>query len=787
MKNNVFMAVILIFIFSTFCFGQIVEEVEVKWWLVPVFAVDKSGNPINDLQEADIQLWMNNQPIKTFKFYKRSFSVDEKEKVKKVESKPEPVIEKEKVVILLFDKAVSRKGVIERSKVIAKKIILTADKTTQFIIMTIEPFAELTYSGEGSDNKEELIQLVDELLARKRNKRHSSGLEIAADVGGGKYSAEEMRWFGRLANKYLHRKSMSFFNSFETLYYILNSIGKRKFVYLFSEGISNSMIKKTPINFKSARDGIPLYNSLMKRIGGYLNRSGAVLFLINPVGADISSNSRISGEDSLRILAKESGGKYLEGVSDEIVKKIENMHRAYYEISFPDLPGAKSAAREITIKSKRKGVSIHTLRSLEKRKHYPGMNNYEREMLVLNLITQNPLFKNWMPARNARIDKVKKGKKSIVYKVNIPDDYLQQKIDLYKVWIIDNREVKKIEHESLVPRKNKIKIEFKGKEHADPDSTYFVLVNGKKNFALVRGMIPVDEESGEDPGEIKEGKGIKSEELQKILAGAAGYCEKLKKSAFHFICKEKIYEVRRPLSSLGNKVPSVRDSDLGNKVVTVLDNMRGNVRPRINSYVYSYRLIKKGADIKEEREWISSANNVKVDRDNVVKPTVFFSEKAIFAPTTILARERQGKHNFRFLRFDTVNGRATAVIEAIPKEKEETAAVYGTLWIDTEDFSVLKTSADPRSIRGYRELKRLAKKLRAKLHLSLVTEFNEIRGGIRFPTRVSLLEKYKGGRYILWRGGAAGWERNQTAFTYSDYQFFNVQVDVTVHKSEKIR
>ena len=85
MKKNVIPAVVFIFIFSIVCFGQIVEEVEVKWWLVPVFAVDKAGNPINDLKKTDIKVWVNNQPVETFKFYKRSFSVDEieKEKVKK--------------------------------------------------------------------------------------------------------------------------------------------------------------------------------------------------------------------------------------------------------------------------------------------------------------------------------------------------------------------------------------------------------------------------------------------------------------------------------------------------------------------------------------------------------------------------------------------------------------------------------------------------------------------------------------------------------------------------------
>lgn len=35
---------------------KIVEEVSVDWWVVPIFAVDKSGQPVLDLKESDIEL-----------------------------------------------------------------------------------------------------------------------------------------------------------------------------------------------------------------------------------------------------------------------------------------------------------------------------------------------------------------------------------------------------------------------------------------------------------------------------------------------------------------------------------------------------------------------------------------------------------------------------------------------------------------------------------------------------------------------------------------------------------
>jgi hypothetical protein len=54
--------------------------------------------------------------------------------------------------------------------------------------------------------------------------------------------------------------------------------------------------------------------------------------------------------------------------------------------------------------------------------------------------------------------------------------------------------------------------------------------------------------------------------------------------------------------------------------------------------------------------------------------------------------------------------------------------------------------------------------------------------GIRFPTKTHMLEKYKGGRFVLKYKGSKGWERNRTTFTYDDYRFFEVKVEVSIDK-----
>ena len=86
----------------------------------------------------------------------------------------------------------------------------------------------------------------------------------------------------------------------------------------------------------------------------------------------------------------------------------------------------------------------------------------------------------------------------------------------------------------------------------------------------------------------------------------------------------------------------------------------------------------------------------------------------------------------------------------------------------------------PGSIKGFEVLKKIEKELDSRLLLNLEIDFGELYGGIRFPTRVHMSEKYKGGRYVAILKGISGWFRNQTTFTYGDYRFFEVKMDVTI-------
>ncbi|MGD2088032.1 MAG: hypothetical protein PVH61_17770 [Candidatus Aminicenantes bacterium] len=793
----------------------IVEQVEVNWWQVPIFALDKHGNPILDLKDTDIEVWVNRQRIEAFTFYKREFivstpvqkeAVDSQQPFEKLTEKA-PWGLKPQSIFLIFDVAMSGQRCTQHSKDIARKIITDARPGIQFTVLTIEPFKGLNHICGPSANKKELLDSIDKKVMGKPNDRIVDASKFFA-----RPSNDETGGMEQQVAAYYLKKSEVFFDSFASLYLVFNSIEDNKFVYFFTEGISNSIVNK--IRGETTR-----YQAQLKNAAESLGRGGAVLFIVNPLGVGDASDmvtrsvdandlryagstqsyfdreTERSGEDYLRYMAKESGGKYLEGVKEKIATSLEQMHRAYYEISFPDTPKLKGATRDITIKPIRKGIFIHSLRSLEKSKTYREMNQAEKEILALNLISQNSLLKTKLPCQHARVTGIKKRKNSIAYEILLPKAFLNQPLDVYKFWVKDDREVINLETISLQTRKRKITLQFMKKKNQAPGiKPYFALVNGTSAAALVRaiGHEWVDPQEPQKQLQPSNRERISAAELQNILNHAADYCEKIKQSAFHFFCKEKIVESWKPLfsvSDLNRKLNSVaQNPDLIERLGTLMRRYKrmtfaGDVKKAVmNKYTFTYRLIKSGTEIKEERDWFSSKDNVPISRDQVVKPTVFFSERAVFAPITLLAAERQHMYDYRFIRYDKRKGRPAVVIEVIPKHDLPEPSIFGKVWIDGENYSVLGIEADPRSIKGYQALKQIGEGLNARLNLTLEIEFDRLHNGIRFPTRVHLMEKYKGGPHVSALKSASGWERNRTIFTYQDYQFFDVKVEVSIDK-----
>lgn len=248
--------------------------------------------------------------------------------------------------------------------------------------------------------------------------------------------------------------------------------------------------------------------------------------------------------------------------------------------------------------------------------------------------------------------------------------------------------------------------------------------------------------------------------LDEILTKAREYCEKLENAAFDFVCKEKIIE----------KI----DMSRGDQVLSIVRNIPGswgsNKRILTNSYVYDYQLIKKGWYVMETRTLLEENGKERHEKNAVLKTQMFYFRKPLFGPTGLLSRYWQERLDYSLLGEEPLNGEKVLVIEAVPKPSFTEEHLYGKIWIKKSDYSILKIEWVPESMQDYERIETVAKKYKGEPQITMITEFNIEKKGIRFPSKIFVEEAYitKKGKDI----------RSETTINYNEYKFFTVEFNV---------
>ncbi len=467
-RSNISLLIALIIIITTaFTLNpekRIIENIKVEEWIVPIYAVDSRGNSVTDLKNNDIELYVNDHKFAHFNFIRRRFLTENNQKPEWFKNKKE-----EKIVVLVFDTALSKSPSIMKSKAIADQLVSRSNNDTKFIIFKIEGFQGLSYLGGPTNNKSRIKSIIKKKIIGRDNKRSVSSGVDDSESEKSKYQHDEQVFFLLQQTKYLSDKSSQFASSFQSLYYAITNITGTKFIYLFSEGISNSSWARGDTH--------------ASKMAGYLLRSGAVLFLINPSGGRGSSLE--SGEEFLQVLSSLSGGKYLTGDTKSINNKIANIHNAYYELSFQSPDDMKGGMLRIDVRSKRKNVNIHTIRNLEKSKGYLGLDNFEKKLVVLNMISKNPIFKLPVEVEDAKILREETSGQETIYHISIPEHFLNHNADFFRIQMPVTGK-KPIVTKSVVKlTKSVMKT---GIENKDGFNNYFALVNYELGMALIKGV-----------------------------------------------------------------------------------------------------------------------------------------------------------------------------------------------------------------------------------------------------------------------------------------------------------
>jgi len=257
------------------------------------------------------------------------------------------------------------------------------------------------------------------------------------------------------------------------------------------------------------------------------------------------------------------------------------------------------------------------------------------------------------------------------------------------------------------------------------------------------------------PREISGGTGF---ELSSLLNRTGDYCDKLSRAVLNFVCRERIDEWLYGQGQDFNEI-------VGTFFIT-------NNHMERYKYVYDYQLVRdRAGHIRESRILLQEQGKKVEVPDAPLKTHIFKHAYVVMGPLGLLGRDHQADFDYRIAREEKVGGDEAVVIEAVPKPGVRVDYLFGTVWLRKKDAGILKIQWNPSSLENYEALERDAQRLKRKPGIIMISEYAFETNGIRFPSRYTVKEDYRGrhgGHFV----------RSETVVLYDRYKFFTVETEV---------
>jgi len=123
------------------------------------------------------------------------------------------------------------------------------------------------------------------------------------------------------------------------------------------------------------------------------------------------------------------------------------------------------------------------------------------------------------------------------------------------------------------------------------------------------------------------------------------------------------------------------------------------------------------------------------------------------------------------LKDESMNGHQVFVIDIRPKTQDLTKPVYGKVWVDKINASILKMNIEAESLAGYERISADYESRGVKPIISIEADYGFEKDGLRFPSHILLKEAYldpREGRIKM----------SQLIVDYDRYRFFTVGTEI---------
>lgn len=255
--------------------------------------------------------------------------------------------------------------------------------------------------------------------------------------------------------------------------------------------------------------------------------------------------------------------------------------------------------------------------------------------------------------------------------------------------------------------------------------------------------------------------------MSRILLGCGNYCSTLNDFSIFYYCRENINEITRysMLYKIEEQLPYVQQ---GKKVLKP-------ARDKNHKMVYDYQIIKEQGDTSETRAALQRTKRTYNNRwaTESIQVTNFF-----FGPVGLLHSDMQHLYNYRL---HNKNGQCEGInawiVDIVPLYPGKTRAednkklMYGRVWIDKRDYSVIKISWIPKFCDRADTITFVSNIIDSSPVIKLTSVFNIKKGVLRYPSSGYYTE------YFIDKEGKKQ-ELVTVDIKFSKYRYFNTATEL---------
>ncbi len=304
--------------------------------------------------------------------------------------------------------------------------------------------------------------------------------------------------------------------------------------------------------------------------------------------------------------------------------------------------------------------------------------------------------------------------------------------------------------------------------------------DGKPVAVHFQVTVKFDPEAGdreEQKLKTTSGKQLYSEPLNSILSEGARYCQKMKNAILYFLCEESIRETHYYFTEFKWGVIAYRDGAGSHSMgVGILDNdPQKTIRKK---YLCDYQLIQRDGRTEERRIILKDDGRAPQDPKTLLNEKRYRILAPLFASIRILDPEHQWQYSYRMLDEKRINGENAYVIEALPINGNADGVEYGKIWLDQDDYSILKCEIQGIPLEGYEDILSESSNLNIKPVFTATYEYGIENKGIHFPSKSNVNAKYS---YLL-EGRLQTPTKLYVDFKYENYKYFTVETKEEIKK-----